>query len=100
MLRRSGVGNEAPTAAGLLKASLYPNPATDYCYLTVESPEGQQADIEIFSLSGQKLFRMGHPLQSGIQTIEIPLKGLRSGLYLVRLGTDAGTSTLRLVVNR
>lgn len=100
MLRRSGVGNEAPTAAGLLKASLYPNPATDYCYLTVESPEGQQADIEIFSLSGQKLFRMGYPLQSGIQTIEIPLKGLRSGLYLVRLGTDAGTSTLRLVVNR
>ena len=100
MLRRSGVGNEARTAAGLLKASLYPNPATDYCYLTVESPEGQQAGIEIFSLSGQKLFRMGHPLQSGIQTIEIPLKGLRSGLYLVRLGTDSGTSTLRLVVNR
>ena len=71
-----------------LKASMYPNPASDH--FTIEM-ENEVKSVEIFSLQGQKV------LTSKNKNVDV--SGLSKGMYLVRIeDVDNAVATKKLIV--
>ncbi|MCC7303256.1 MAG: CotH kinase family protein [Bacteroidia bacterium] len=89
-LGTSSEGNPA-----LLK--LYPNPAHDG--VTIIYPDGLNEEMipQLFDLTGQCV-REFAKVQAGEQKIQIPVSGIRPGVYLLRMGGARGTVPLRLVI--
>ena len=57
-----------------LKAIAYPNPYKDHFQLAVTSPVGGLANIEFFTMNGQKIHEINKPVAANSTTI-IPYKG-------------------------
>ena len=70
---------------------IFPNPMNDI--LTVEIPNALQSSIEIYSINGQLLKQK---VLSKTST-ELYLKALSSGIYLLRIRTDEGVGTMKLI---
>jgi pimeloyl-ACP methyl ester carboxylesterase len=74
-----------------LPVRMFPNPAADWCMLD-NVPVGSM--ITVTDLSGRELRSM----QAQESTTEIPLEGIQSGLYMVRVRARTGTWTGKLMV--
>ena len=78
--------------------SIYPNPSTDG-KVTIETLEDiQNADVDVFSLSGQLVFS-----SQGISFSErkaVDLSGLSQGVYLVRVRSAGFDISRRIIINR
>lgn len=78
--------------------SIYPNPSTTGT-ITVETIENlKNADIDVFSLSGQKLFSTQVPILDERKAID--LTGLAQGVYLVRVRSAGFDISRRIIINR
>lgn len=62
---------------------LYPNPATDFIQLVVESPAQQVEQISVYDARGQHLLSRNYPLEEGINFIELSVADLAPGVYLL-----------------
>jgi hypothetical protein len=83
---------EPPTL--LQKWRLFPNPATET--VLIESPE--EVQVTVFDASGRLVFRSAGPFRSRHQ---VPVEGMRPGLYLVRITNAAGRAAGKsLVIQR
>lgn len=69
---------------------IYPNPVTDQ--LNVQLPSGTYNQLEITDLQGKTVMRF----DTGIRTLDV--SALPKGVYLLRVGSDGGTSTRRVVI--
>ena len=68
---------------------IFPNPATKRFIVKSEIPEFiRGATIEIFDLYGQKIKRI--KVSNGVSEVEVVVKGLQKGLYLVRMQSKSG----------
>ena len=86
-----------PVATGALAASisLYPNPA--HAATTLLVPPGTAAGkVEVVDLLGR--WRQTRSLPAGGGALHLALAGLPAGTYLVRVQTDQGLTTRRLVL--
>lgn len=78
--------------------SVYPNPATGGS-ISIETVEDlKNAEVDIFSLTGQKLFSSQVPLLNERKVIDIT--GLSQGVYLVRVRSAGFDVSKRVIVNR
>ncbi|MFD2932405.1 T9SS type A sorting domain-containing protein [Spirosoma flavum] len=78
--------------------SVYPNPTTTGT-ITVETIEDlANANIDVFSLSGQQLFTTQVPLLNERKSID--LSGLAQGVYLIRVRSAGFDISRRVIVNR
>jgi hypothetical protein len=80
-----------------LKVNLYPNPASDYLHIEVESeqlPPGLHAAV--FNLEGRMLSE--HRLEAG--QASLPVFNLAPGIYLCRIRSSEGVITYRKFVKR
>ncbi|WP_020604429.1 sialate O-acetylesterase [Spirosoma spitsbergense] len=78
--------------------SIYPNPSVDGV-VTIETLEDlANADVEVFSLSGQPLFSSIVPLMNERKSID--LSGLAQGVYLVRVRSAGFDVSKRIIINR
>ncbi|MDX1462574.1 MAG: T9SS type A sorting domain-containing protein [Marinirhabdus sp.] len=74
--------------------SVYPNPAKDELYVRV--PSVQTADVRLYDTLGKLvIFENDHSIQ-GSQSIDI--SRLEAGIYFVRIGTEHGTATKKIIV--
>ncbi|MCE2846825.1 MAG: T9SS type A sorting domain-containing protein [Sphingobacteriales bacterium] len=73
---------------------LYPNPARESVRIVMELQTSEVLNIILTDISGRSIDFGQFPLASGLQTLDIDISGLTSGLYLVR----AGASVSRLIV--
>lgn len=73
---------------------LYPNPANDHFNLDLSGVKGNVA-VNIFNQIGELMYDGNH---SGGALTRIPLENFAGGMYLVRLRTDDGFTTKKLVV--
>ncbi|WP_332369682.1 T9SS type A sorting domain-containing protein [Spirosoma telluris] len=77
---------------------MYPNPSTTGT-ITIETIENlKNADVDIFSLSGQKLFSTQVPILDERKSID--LSGLAQGIYLVRVRSAGFDVSRRIIINR
>ncbi|GAB4001023.1 hypothetical protein GCM10028807_55960 [Spirosoma daeguense] len=83
------------TAGGL---SVYPNPSTDGLVLVETVENLKNADIDVFSLTGQRLFSSQIPLLDERKALD--LTNLSQGVYLVRVRSAGFDVSKRIIINR
>ena len=77
----------------------HPNPATEKSTVEISLKESDAVRLELTDLNGSMVKFMGlGRLQPGNHQVEIPLYGLPSGVYLLRVETDRGAQVKRLSV--
>lgn len=74
---------------------IYPNPAASK--FTIEFPKTMQAEIRIFDISGKLLIYEADALIAKKHSVDV--SSLATGTYFVRLNTDTGTVTKKLLIN-
>ncbi|MBR9920142.1 MAG: T9SS type A sorting domain-containing protein [Bacteroidetes bacterium] len=77
--------------------TVYPNPTTDLVYLDIDDSLTGNARISLMDQLGRMISTQNQQLLGG-ETIELPLNGLSSGLYFLRLETENGQISKRLLV--
>jgi hypothetical protein len=80
-----------------LTFKLYPNPAKNYVMVQAEFKKNTSATVSLVNLLGQTLSKVTLPANNQIH-YQLPLKELPKGIYLIRLETETGMQTQRLVV--
>ena len=76
------------TAGNILTiTSIRPNPAQDELEIDLQSAARQDANIEILNALGTKVFSETRNIGSGVNSIHLEMRGLSSGVYLIRIGS-------------
>lgn len=73
-----------------VQASIYPNPTDEQVYVSI--PEGNNAQLEIFNMSGQLLLQMPVKGNVAIQTGELP-----KGIYTFRITGESFSETHKVI---
>jgi M6 family metalloprotease-like protein len=100
------LGPAAPAAAEVDKVVLYPNPVVgDGVTVRFFSVGSRAARLSIYNLEGEEVAKADIPVTAGtVNEFRLPLPGIASGLYLVRLEFDASNGvemrTLTLAVEK
>ncbi|MBX7154727.1 MAG: T9SS type A sorting domain-containing protein [Bacteriodetes bacterium] len=80
---------------------IYPNPAIKDLQLGVEIVSPSSVKIEIISLIGVVVYQTETPLlNSGNQTITIPLESVANGEYLLKVNAGTKSITYKLIINK
>lgn len=78
--------------------SIFPNPARQLLNIAVDTEKGSQVAIELFSLDGKQIISRQERLHPGAQQFHIDVADLPGGFYLVRLQTDVGATTQKIII--
>jgi hypothetical protein len=79
--------------------SIHPNPATSQVTITFDQEKSGSYTVEIFSLTGQKVYEENGSSFHGNYNNTISVSKFQSGLYLLKVAADSGVSTQKLMVN-
>jgi hypothetical protein len=90
-----GVGlNES----GISHLKIYPNPANDYLNISFELNEMQSLKLELVSIKGEAVHSESIGSYKGTFEKRLDLNSLNKGVYMLRVTTDKGSSTSKVVV--
>lgn len=78
--------------------NLYPNPATDHATLYFNTDTKQDVQISVITLDGKHVFTQLLNQVAGATQHSICTEGWNKGLYLVRIQTNDGLMTKKLIV--
>lgn len=79
--------------------NIYPNPSNGKVNVAFSLKELQNVTIEVFNVIGQKVYgNHFDKLSAGQHIIAIDTKGFVSGIYMIRLISESGTVTKKLIV--
>lgn len=95
--RDLSVGTQDVQAAGALRFSVAPNPTAGAALISLSQAHAGQAQLEVVDLMGQTLLRRSVYLSEGDNQINLDLRSLPTGAYVVRILSDAGQSVSKLV---
>jgi len=77
---------------------MFPNPARDLTNITIQSSENGNASVTVKNLLGQEVYAVSKNIQTGFNLIEIPVRNLPAGVYMVQINVNGLQSTKRLNV--
>ncbi len=81
--------------------SCYPNPVTSESMLHFETRANEKVTISIFEMNGSKIQTiLSEVLPQGVHSVPLGNLIYKSGMYLCRLESPEGVSTIKLVVNK
>ncbi|MCB0466098.1 MAG: T9SS type A sorting domain-containing protein, partial [Aequorivita sp.] len=75
--------------------SIYPNPATSE--FTIALPRSMKAEVRVFDITGKLLIYEAEAIIADKHTVNV--SSLSSGTYFVRLNTEEGSATKKLLIN-
>lgn len=78
---------------------VFPNPARELLYLTLDIPRARPAEVYLADMLGRPVWRQSVELSPG-EALEIPVNQLPAGLYSVIVGLDGRRIARRVVVSR
>jgi hypothetical protein len=100
--------NQAPAAVAVLgmapawlteHVTLYPNPAHDMARLLLPAGLTQQpVQVQLINAVGEVVREQQVPAKAAVTSVELSVRDLAQGLYLVRVRTSQGFITKRLLV--
>jgi len=83
-----------------LKYEVYPNPATHFATLHYAVDHVTDVTIELYDITGKKWNSFYRPAQTpGDYYLNVLENSVPSGLYFIKIATDKGETTHKLVVN-
>lgn len=77
-------------------AVIYPNPAQDKAYLSININSTTTASISITDISSKVLQTSSTQLQAGQNTVDLNMTGIPAGMYMVNIKTPTGKKLLKL----
>lgn len=77
---------------------IYPNPSVDGTVAIETLEDLKNADIDVFTLTGQKLYSSQIPLLDQRKVLD--LSGLAQGVYLIRVHSNGFDLSKRVIINR
>jgi hypothetical protein len=80
--------------------SVYPNPTKGNAYLVFSTEQSEKIEVTVFSLLGNRVFNARTASNIGLNTIQIDLGNLESGVYLVQISDGTKTTTQKLILNK
>lgn len=99
--------NGANGASGDLNVNLldntievYPNPSNGIFHLTVSSFRGGDAQLAVFTLTGQQILSKTVPVSLNSNTVDLDLSSFRSGLYLFRTNINGLVMAKKLLLKK
>jgi hypothetical protein len=78
--------------------NIYPNPASDYCTVTLEGPVSGMCDLKIIDIHGQMLKTESFRKVNGTIQHSLDVSGLSPGVYIVNVTQGSQNYISRLVV--
>jgi hypothetical protein len=79
--------------------SVFPNPAKDLVSISFENKQVGEVEMELFDLQGKLVQPVSKErYEAGLNQINMDLKGLQSGVYLLKVQTDNGSFVHKLWV--
>jgi len=94
--RTSSIGDNRIIEGEFLK--VYPNPASDYCTVTLEGPVSGMCDLKIIDIHGQVLKSENFRKVNGTIQHSLDVSGLSPGVYIVNVTQGSQNYISRLVV--
>lgn len=79
--------------------SIYPNPASNYTEVKFNLQEPTNVKISVHNLLGKEVYAEPSQLLSGYVSRTLQLGDLSDGVYMIRIATDKGTVTRKLILN-
>jgi hypothetical protein len=64
---------------------LYPNPASDFVYLSFNSTVEGKANVQVFNNGGQLLKQSPFRINKGHNQVKVPINEISPGLYLLTI---------------
>jgi Secretion system C-terminal sorting domain len=80
--------------------TLAPNPASNRVNLFIVSPDGQEIEVVVYDVLGQRVISGGYQLMQGSNQIPLDVSRLASGTYSVVVNCLSQRFTQKLVVTR
>ena len=77
---------------------MYPNPASESVKVTFSSEESAKGVVSVMNLMGQIVYTENVNIYEGYNMVTLPVNNFRSGVYMVNIKTEKGTSTQKLIV--
>lgn len=87
-------------AKQILDISLFPNPANDILNIRISSQDGNmgnEVSLSLYDLTGRRIRTMIKPLWGSEFNEQMELSDLPAGIYLIVIGTNSGTHTMKFV---
>jgi hypothetical protein len=78
------------TLSGTGLVDLYPNPTRDQVNIRLNASQGERVQVQIIDALGRLVVQQSFDLQTGLQTLSLPLSGLAPGSYQVLLQSPSG----------
>ena len=79
--------------------SVYPNPAKGYTEVKFSVAEATSAVFGLYDLTGREVYQETTFLNSGFNNKVIQLNNLKSGVYLLRISSEKGIVSRKLIVD-
>lgn len=77
---------------------VYPNPSDGIFHLTISSFQGGEAQLAVFTISGQQILSKTVSVSNDSNTVDLNLSGFRTGLYLFRATINGLVMTKKLML--
>ncbi len=84
--------------ADAFSMSIYPNPASQSTQLEVNLKNSSKYVIDMFDMLGKSVYSQQFNGSAGKNVFNIPLNGLKAGMYLVKVNVNGSVLTSRLIV--
>ena len=105
--KRFNITLTAPTAISDITGDdennfmIYPNPVTEHSLISFHVSAGGNVNLSILDMTGRNICTLFNKnLESGTHSVLIGNRINTNGVYLCRLVTSKGVSTLKLIVNK
>ncbi len=80
------------------KLEVYPNPASDYSTLAIESPKNSVAKISVVNALGQTMYAETKHVEKGINKIKLETMNFAAGIYFVKVEIEKNLQIKKLTV--
>lgn len=74
---------------------VYPNPVAATARISVRLSQGSPVTIELYNLSGQRVYQSAVTLPAGSTEISVPVDQLREGFYTLHIYSNSGMNLTR-----
>ena len=81
-------------------SSVYPNPVTEDATVSVTLPNAGSIDIELFSVSGEKIASSSVVLDGGTSQVPVEMSEVQPGTYFIRITHGESVSAMLQVVKK
>lgn len=80
--------------------AIFPNPATNNTNLLLNSIENLSVQVVISDLNGRVVYSESQSIISGINNIQISTAAFNNGIYIIRVVSEAGVLSSKLIVTK